>query len=112
MTEIDRSRLHRALDIATSIALSERPARAAESASANDTLDLALAVVALDQLGILGVNYLVAQEEALLDANEMGLDTPERLAASEAADLAVGSTHDALCQALAAYGYGVIGNAA
>lgn len=101
---ITSNRVHRALDIANSIVGSGMPKRAAMMAATDDTLDLACAVVALEQISTLAAGYLLAQEAAL-DCTEQPLDTPERFATCEAADAEIGHAHEALIRALAALGY-------
>lgn len=100
---LDLSRLHRALDIANSLS-GPGLRRKVHGVSVDDTVDLGRAVVALARVAQAAAGYLVAQEAAL-DATEHVLDTPERFAASEAADAAVGASHDALTEALVALGY-------
>lgn len=97
------SAFHRARDIADFLSTSGNR-RQIHRVSVDDTRDLVRAVVALARVAQAAADYLVAQEAAL-DATECPLDTMERFAASEAADAAVGTTHDALTEALVALGY-------
>ncbi|MDI4664687.1 hypothetical protein K9U40_10155 [Xanthobacter autotrophicus] len=97
------SAFHRALDIADFLSTSGNR-RQIHRVSVDDTRDLVRTVVALARVAQAAADYLVAQEVAL-DATEHPLDTTEKFAASEAADAAVGATHDALTEALVALGY-------
>lgn len=100
----DLSSLHRALDIAHTIAGSANPKRLAVAAATNDIVDLACAAVALERVAALAAEFLIAQDAAL-DLTEVPLDTPEKRIASDAADTAADASREALTAALVGYGY-------